>query len=67
VVDPAPLIRTPDLVVQGSGFPARHGFSTAGLGSMGLTSAADPDGVLDRRRRLAGEVGFDLGRAVLAV
>jgi len=30
-----------------------HGFSTAAMGSMGLTQAADPDGVTANRRRFA--------------
>jgi len=48
-------------------FPARHGFSTVALGSMGLTGAADPEAVVQRRRRLAEQVGFDLDRALMTV
>jgi YfiH family protein len=47
-------------------FPARHGFSTTELGSMGLTGAPDPAAVMHRRERLAEAVGFDLARAALA-
>ena len=54
-------------VITVPGFPARHGFSTTALGSMGLTGSPDPQAVLERRRRLAAEVGFDLNRALFAV
>ncbi len=54
-------------VVSLPGFPARHGFSTTALGSMGLTGSPDPQTVLARRKRLADEVGFDLTRALFAV
>lgn len=37
------------------------------LGSMGLTSAPDPDAVMARRARMAEAVGFDLRDAALAV
>jgi purine-nucleoside/S-methyl-5'-thioadenosine phosphorylase / adenosine deaminase len=53
-------------VVSFPAFPARHGFSTAELGSMGLTGALDPAAVIERRRRLAEAIGFDLDRAALA-
>jgi YfiH family protein len=54
-------------VISVPGFPVRHGFSTTGLGSMGLTRVPDPEAVMLRRARLAEAVGFDLHRAVLAV
>src|SRR5438477_6241019 len=54
-------------VLSVAGFPARHGFSTVALGSMGLTGAADPEGVIQRRRQLAEQVGFDLDRALMTV
>src|SRR5438445_1948955 len=54
-------------VLSVAGFPARHGFSTAALGSMGLTGAADPESVIQRRRQLASQVGFDLDRALMTV
>src|SRR5438132_5549959 len=54
-------------VLSVAGFPARHGFSTMALGSMGLTGAADPEGVIQRRRQLAEQVGFDLDRALMTV
>lgn len=56
-----------DTVLSVAGFPARHGFSTVALGSMGLTGAADPEAVIDRRRQLAEQVGFDLDRALMTV
>jgi len=56
-----------DTVLSVAGFPARHGFSTMALGSMGLTGAADPEAVIDRRRQLADQVGFDLDRALMTV
>jgi polyphenol oxidase len=56
-----------DTVLSVAGFPARHGFSTVALGSMGLTGAADPEVVIDRRRQLAEQVGFDLDRALMTV
>jgi len=56
-----------DTVLSVAGFPARHGFSTVALGSMGLTGAADPEAVIDRRRQLADQVGFDLDRALMTV
>jgi YfiH family protein len=34
---------------------------------MGLSTADDPDTVMERRRRLAEEVGFDLDRALMTV
>src|ERR1700737_212808 len=54
-------------VVGVAGFPARHGFSTRALGSMGLTSSTDPDLVMQRRQRLADQLGFDLARALMTV
>ena len=56
-----------DTVLRVAAFPARHGFSTRALGSMGLTGAPDPEAVIQRRRRLAEQVGFDLDRALLTV
>src|ERR1700724_2993111 len=56
-----------DTVLSVAGFPARHGFSTVALGSMGLTGATDPDAVIQRRRQLAEHVGFDLDRALMTV
>jgi YfiH family protein len=56
-----------DTVLSVAGFPARHGFSTVALGSMGLTGAADPEAVLQRRRQLADQVGFELDRALMTV
>jgi purine-nucleoside/S-methyl-5'-thioadenosine phosphorylase / adenosine deaminase len=56
-----------DTVVSVAGFPARHGFSTVALGSMGLTGAADPEAVIHRRQQLAEQVGFDLDRALMTV
>lgn len=53
-------------VVTVSGFPARHGFSTTALGSLGLTEAQDPDLVMERRRRLAEQIPFEPERAVFA-
>ena len=55
------------MVVRVAGFPARHGFSTTALGSMGLTGSPDPDEAMRRRRQLAKEVGFDLDRALMTV
>src|ERR1700737_3062796 len=54
-------------VVGVAGFPARHGFSTRALGSMGLTSSTDPELVMQRRQRLADQLGFDLARALMTV
>src|ERR1700694_3662452 len=54
-------------VLSVAGFPARHGFSTVALGSMGLTGASDPDTIIQRRRQLAEHVGFDLDRALMTV
>ena len=54
-------------VLSVAGFPARHGFSTVALGSMGLTGASDPEAVIHRRRQLADQVGFDLDRALITV
>lgn len=54
-------------VVSVAGFPARHGFSTRALGSMGLTGSSDPELVLQRRQRLADELGFELARALMTV
>lgn len=56
-----------DTVLSVAAFPARHGFSTVALGSMGLTGASDPEAVVQRRRRLAQQVGFDLDRALMTV
>src|SRR4029077_18132220 len=56
-----------DTVLSVAGFPARHGFSTVALGSMGLAGAADPEAGIDRRRQLADQVGFDLDRALMTV
>jgi len=56
-----------DAVLSVAAFPVRHGFSTIALGSMGLTGAADPEAVIRRRRQLAGQVGFDLDRALMTV
>jgi YfiH family protein len=54
-------------VVSVAGFPARHGFSTRTLGSMGLTDATDPELVMHRRQQLADQVGFELPRALMTV
>jgi polyphenol oxidase len=54
-------------VVSVAGFPARHGFSTSALGSMGLTGSTDPEAVMRRRQQLADQVGFDLDRALMTV
>src|SRR5947208_13819991 len=54
-------------VVNVAGFPARHGFSTRALGSMGLSTSADPEAVMGRRRQLAAQLGFDLERALMTV
>ncbi len=51
---------------QVASFPARHGFSTSALGSMGLNGAAEPEAVMRGRQTFAATVGFDLGRAALA-
>jgi len=56
-----------DTVLSVAGFPARHGFSTVALGSMGLTGAADPEDVIQRRQQLAEQVGFDLDRTLMTV
>jgi YfiH family protein len=56
-----------DTVLSVAAFPARHGFSTTALGSMGLTGAADPEAVIQRRRQLADQLGFDLDLALLTV
>jgi polyphenol oxidase len=56
-----------DTVLSVAGFPARHGFSTVALGSMGLTGAADPEAVIQRRQQLAEQVGFDLDRTLMTV
>lgn len=56
-----------DTVLSVAGFPARHGFSTVALGSMGLTGATDPEAVIQRRQQLAEEVGFDLDRTLMTV
>jgi len=54
-------------VVGVATFPARHGFSTRALGSMGLTGASDPELVMQRRQQLADQLGFDLARALMTV
>src|SRR3989442_11345797 len=54
-------------VISVAGFPARHGFSTRALGSMGLTGSTDPELVMERRQRLADQLGFDLARALMTV
>ena len=54
-------------MVSVAGFPARHGFSTRALGSMGLTGSTDPEVVMQRRQQLADQVGFDLARALMTV
>jgi polyphenol oxidase len=54
-------------VVEVGTFPARHGFSTRALGSMGLTESSHPELVMQRRQQLADQVGFDLDRALLTV
>lgn len=56
-----------DTVVSVATFPAKHGFSTRALGSMGLTGSPDPEAVMRRRDRLAEELGFDLDRALMTV
>jgi polyphenol oxidase len=56
-----------DTVLSVAGFPARHGFSTVALGSMGLTGAADLGAVIQRRQQLAEHVGFDLDRTLMTV
>src|SRR5258708_23263234 len=56
-----------DTVLSVAAFPARHGFSTVALGSMGLSGASDPEAVIRRRQQLAEQVGFDLDRALLTV
>jgi YfiH family protein len=55
-----------DAVVGLPAFPVRHGFTTTALGSMGLTNSTEPEAVMERRRLMAQELGFDLTRAVLA-
>src|SRR5207244_7211492 len=57
----------PASVVGVAGFPARHGFSTRALGSMGLTGSTDPELVMQRRQQLADQLGFELDRAVMTV
>ncbi len=52
--------------VERASFPARHGFSTSALGSMGLNGSADPEAVMRRRQTFAEAAGFELGRAALA-
>ncbi len=52
--------------LERASFPARHGFSTSALGSMGLNGSAEPEAVMRRRQAFAAAVGFDLGRAALA-
>ena len=54
-------------VVSVAGFPARHGFSTRALGSMGLTASNDPDLVMQRRQQLADQLGFDLTGSLMTV
>lgn len=54
-------------VLSVAAFPARHGFSTVALGSMGLTGAPDSEAVIQRRRQLAQQVGFELDRALMTV
>jgi YfiH family protein len=54
-------------VVSVASFPARHGFSTRTLGSMGLNGSSDPELVMQRRRQLAEQVGFDIARALMTV
>lgn len=56
-----------ETVLSVAGFPAKHGFSTVALGSMGLTGAADPQAVIERRQQLAAQLGFDLDRALMTV
>ncbi len=53
-------------IVRVSTFPARHGFTTTALGSIGLNGATDAGVIMRRRQRLAEQIGFDLGRAALA-
>src|SRR5207248_8534515 len=54
-------------VVSVAAFPARHGFSTRTLGSMGLNGSTDPDMVMERRQQLADQLGFDLTRSLMTV
>ena len=54
-------------VVRVASFPARHGFSTTALGSMGLTGSNEPGTVMERRQQLADEIGFDLHQALMTV
>jgi YfiH family protein len=54
-------------VVSVAAFPARHGFSTRALGSMGLTESSDPELVMQRRRQLAEQLEFDIARALMTV
>jgi polyphenol oxidase len=54
-------------VVGVATFPARHGFSTRALGSMGLTGSSDPELVMQRRQQLADHLGFDLAHALMTV
>jgi polyphenol oxidase len=54
-------------VLSVAGFPARHGFSTTAIGSMGLTGSPDPGAVMRRRQQLADQLGFDLDRALMTV
>src|ERR1700694_5702906 len=56
-----------DTVLSVAAFPARHGFSTVALGSVGLTGASAPEAVLHPRRQLAEQVAFDLDRALMTV
>ena len=55
-----------DAVVGLPAFPVRHGFTTTALGSMGLTNSTEAEAVMERRRLMAEQLGFDLTRAVLA-
>ncbi len=54
-------------ILQVSSFPARHAFTTTALGSMGLNGTGDLTVVIRRRAWLAQTLGFDGGRAALAV
>jgi polyphenol oxidase len=53
--------------VSVAGFPAKHGFTTTALGSMGLTNSAEPDEVMRRRQELADRLGFDLQQTLMTV
>ena len=50
-------------VVGVAGFPARHGFSTRALGSMGLSASTDPEVVMKQTMTKSLRVGTNGGTA----